>query len=177
MKESLEMPNMFLNDDEIKLVRAICSRIIPSDPNSPGAEEAKAFVYIDNALGGYFSHLQKFYRQRLQDVNDLSNKLYGKEFIELETDQQDELLLKMEKADLGEYTEHMKLFFEVIYEHTIEGTFGDPKYGGNYGFSGWKLIGFPGAQWGYTGEQMNSNFDSKEIEVLSVSDLLSREII
>ena len=30
--------------------------------------------------------------------------------------------------------------------HTMEGMFADPIYGGNKGFAGWRLVGFPGAQ-------------------------------
>jgi hypothetical protein len=29
---------------------------------------------------------------------------------------------------------------------TLEGTFGDPYYGGNKGFAGWDLIRYPGAR-------------------------------
>ncbi|WP_424768167.1 gluconate 2-dehydrogenase subunit 3 family protein [Paenibacillus sp. sgz302251] len=168
------MSNMFFNEEEMSLVQAICSRLIPSEPNSPGAAEAHAHVYIDRALAGYFSHLQKYYRQRLQDFNDLAVRLYGAEFVGLSPDKQDDLLHKIELLQLSEDGENMRIFFEVIYEHTIEGTFGDPMYGGNRDFAGWKMIGFPGAHWGYTGEQMSLGYDSSQIEVLSVSDLLQR---
>ena len=34
--------------------------------------------------------------------------------------------------------------FAVIREHTVEGYFCDPIYGGNRGAVGWRLVGFPG---------------------------------
>jgi hypothetical protein len=37
-------------------------------------------------------------------------------------------------------------FFNLVRTHTIEGTFGDPYYGGNAGFVGWDLIGYPGVR-------------------------------
>ena len=62
-------------------------------------------------------------------------------------------------------------FFAIVREHTIQGMFCDPLYGGNRDFTGWKLIGFPGAQWGYTAEQMREGFDATTIPILSLSDL------
>ena len=37
-------------------------------------------------------------------------------------------------------------FFNLVRAHTIEGTFCDPYYGGNAGFVGWDLIGYPGVR-------------------------------
>jgi hypothetical protein len=31
-------------------------------------------------------------------------------------------------------------------EHTLQGMFGDPVYGGNKQFAGWDLIGYPGVR-------------------------------
>lgn len=35
-------------------------------------------------------------------------------------------------------------FFNRVRRLTLEGTFGDPYYGGNKGFAGWELIRYPG---------------------------------
>jgi hypothetical protein len=32
----------------------------------------------------------------------------------------------------------------MVRTHTLQGTFGDPYYGGNANFVGWDLIGYPG---------------------------------
>ncbi len=40
-------------------------------------------------------------------------------------------------------------FFEQALQHTIEGFFADPIYGGNREMVSWKLIGFPGARYDY----------------------------
>jgi gluconate 2-dehydrogenase gamma chain len=61
--------------------------------------------------------------------------------------------------------------FAVIREHTVEGYFCDPIYGGNRNTVGWKLVGFPGAQWGYTAEQMKPGFDASTIVIKTLSDL------
>jgi len=168
------MSYMFFNEEEMRLVQAICERLIPSESDSPGAKEAQAHVYIDNVLAGYFHHLQKYYRQRLQDFDRLSVQWYGAPFTQLPANCQDEMLRRIELGQAGEEAEKMKTFFEVIYEHTIEGTFGDPIYGGNRDFVGWKMIGFPGAQWGYSSDQMQPGYDSRQIEILSVADLVRK---
>jgi hypothetical protein len=35
-------------------------------------------------------------------------------------------------------------FFNMVRTHTLQGTFGDPYYGGNANFVGWDLLGYPG---------------------------------
>ena len=65
----------------------------------------------------------------------------------------------------------LRFFFAVIREHTVEGYFCDPIYGGNRGAVGWRLVGFPGAQWGYMAEQMKPGFDASVIPIKTLSDL------
>jgi hypothetical protein len=38
----------------------------------------------------------------------------------------------------------------MVLNHTRQGTFGDPYYGGNANFVGWDLIGYPGVRTGVT---------------------------
>lgn len=41
-------------------------------------------------------------------------------------------------------------FFSMVQDDANEGFLADPIYGGNRDFAGWKLVGYPGAQRGYT---------------------------
>jgi gluconate 2-dehydrogenase gamma chain len=59
----------------------------------------------------------------------------------------------------------------MVRQHTFEGLLGDPAYGGNAGGAGWRLVGFPGAQWGYSAEQMEPGFDATSIPVKTLADL------
>lgn len=70
-------------------------------------------------------------------------------------------------------TDHNRLdrLFAVVREHAIEGLFCDPVYGGNRGLAGWRLVGFPGVQWGYTSEQMKEGFDGRKLAIQTLSDL------
>lgn len=45
-------------------------------------------------------------------------------------------------------------FFSTVRTDTIEGMFSDPSYGGNEGYAGWLMIGYPGAQRAYSPAQM-----------------------
>ena len=36
---------------------------------------------------------------------------------------------------------------------------------------GWKLVGFPGAYWGYTAQQMGPGFDGRSLPIATLSDL------
>jgi hypothetical protein len=49
------------------------------------------------------------------------------------------------------------VFFDLVLGHTLEGTFGDPHYGGNQDFIGWELIGYPGLRLAVTAEQQRMN--------------------
>ncbi len=152
---------MFFNRHEAAVVDAMAARIIPSEPGSPGAREARTFIYIDRALAGYFSSLQVFYREGIEMVETKTKSRFAKSFADVTEAEQDEILRAIEGSQ----------FFSVVYEHTIEGTFGDPIYGGNYNAAGWKLIGFPGAQHGYSKAQMARGFDARSIPIVTLSDL------
>lgn len=106
------------------------------------------------------------YREGIDLVEGMSAASYGKPFVELESGQQDRLLQHMIDGP-----PKAAEFFAVAYEHVIEGMFGDPLYGGNAGAVGWKLIGFPGAQWGYTPAQMAKGYDARSIPIVTLADI------
>ena len=157
----LQAPLLFFNPHEAAVVDAMTARIIPRESGSPGAREARAIIYIDRALAGYFSSLQVFYREGIEMIDAHTKSRFAKSFANATEAEQDEVLRAIERSQ----------FFSVVYEHTIEGTFGDPIHGGNYDAVGWKLIGFPGAQYGYTESQMAPGFDARSIPIVTLSDL------
>lgn len=173
---------MFFNDTEAKTVVAMAERIIPGGPDGPGATDANVIVYIDRALAGYGRYLQRLYRRGVAAVNQMATDAdKGKSFAALSIVQQDELLARLANwtfspADDDKKVSHgnwilLAEFFGAVRLHTIEGMFCDPMYGGNRDCVGWKLIGFPGAQWGYSAEQMKLGFDATTIPVKTLADL------
>ena len=62
------------------------------------------------------------------------DKLAGGDFTKAAPAAQDKILAQSE----------VSTFLSLLFEHTIEGMYSNPEYGGNRGLSGWKDIGYPG---------------------------------
>lgn len=73
-----------------------------------------------------------------------------KNFADLPSDQQDDLLKDMESGKLQLPGFDTKTFFKMLLQNTKEGMFSDPIYGGNKDMVGWKMLGFPGARYDYS---------------------------
>ena len=131
---------------EAKTLRAIISRIIPSDENGPGALEARADRFIDRALAGALKNQKSAYSAGLAAVDGYSQSLKGRQFAELEVNDQDAILTDMQSNRATGFDGGSGPFFNLVRTHTIQGTFSDPFYGGNENFVGWDLIGYPGAR-------------------------------
>lgn len=155
---------IFFNQSEAATVKAIFARLIPGSAQDPGAAEAGAHIYIDHALGGYYSKQQETYRRGLAAVDAYSQSQYNNGFVKLTPTQQDAVLSDMEddKAT-GFYGPGAAAFFATLVQHAREGIFCDPLYGGNQNLAGWKMIGFPGAQVGYGDTQMRIGADQSKI--------------
>ena len=129
---------------EADVLEAICARIIPSDQNGPGAREARAAHYIDRALGGALKESREAYRAGLAAFDRYCRSSRRAPFLELSERDQDSVLIDVETGAATGFTVSAGQFFAMVRTHTLQGTFGDPYYGGNANFVGWDLIGFPG---------------------------------
>ena len=129
---------------EADTLEAVCARIIPTDANGPGAREARAAHFIDRALGGALKESREAYRGGFAALDRYSRSSRGAPFIELSTRDQDSVLIDVETGAATGFTGSSGAFFAMVRTHTLQGTFGDPYYGGNANFVGWDLIGFPG---------------------------------
>src|SRR5699024_10433449 len=94
----------------------------------------------------------ELYRVAINDIDAHCQDAFGKAFADLDTDEQDDLLHKIEDGDID--LEHVPsdVFFEFLWQNTMEGFLSDPMYGGNRNFVGWELIGFPGPRYNYVDE-------------------------
>ena len=183
----------FFNSVEARTVNAIAARNFPGDPTDPGAREAGVVDYIDRSLAGFLKDLQTFYRRALQELDDYSRERHGAAFSELAEEDQDRTLsaldssIETESREYGadsprdqnggeddEVSDLLTRFFSIVREHVLQGMFCDPVYGGNRDVVGWRLLGFPGAQWGYSADQMKRRVDAREIPVLTLGDLRLR---
>ena len=140
MREALET----LTAAESDILEAIVARLIPTDENGPGAAEARAAHYIDRALSGPLASSKAAYVSGLAAVDAYAQSSRGTPFVKLSASDQDALLTDMEKNAATGFRPNSAAFFNMVHNHTMQGTFSDPYYGGNANFVGWDLIGYPG---------------------------------
>jgi gluconate 2-dehydrogenase gamma chain len=131
---------------EADLLDAIVARLIPTDANGPGATEARAVHYIDRALAGSLASSRQAYASGLAALDRYSRSSRGRPFTELAPIDQDSVLIDVETGAATGFTGSSAAFFALVLNHTHQGTFGDPYYGGNANFVGWDLIGYPGVR-------------------------------
>jgi gluconate 2-dehydrogenase gamma chain len=149
----LREPLESLTAQEADLLDLISARLIPTDANGPGAREARAVRYIDRALGGALAASRDAYRSGLAAFDRYCLTARGRPFAELTPAEQDSVLVDVEAGAAGPgagFAGSSAQFFAMVLNHTRQGTFGDPYYGGNANFVGWDLIGYPGVRTGVT---------------------------
>jgi gluconate 2-dehydrogenase gamma chain len=163
---------VFLNREEAAFIESAVARLIPADVSWPGALEARVPNYIDKQLAGAWGAGERLYRSgpwrpgtpsqgyqlpltpaelfrtALAAINsDLARA--GTPFARMHSEQQDAYLrgLETEEKDLGGVPSGV--FFEHLWQCTVEGFFSDPVYGGNRDMVAWRMLGFPGAYASY----------------------------
>jgi gluconate 2-dehydrogenase gamma chain len=143
-REALEV----LTAAEAETLEAITDRIIPSDENGPGAREARAVHYIDRSLASDNAGSRANYAAGLAAIDDYARKLHRHPFHRLSPELQDNILLTVIQGQVSGFNPSGGGFFNMVRNHTIEGTFSDPYYGGNRDFIGWDMIHYPGVRIG-----------------------------
>jgi hypothetical protein len=165
----------------------------PAEKGHPGAREADVAGYIDTLLaalqddpemifaGGPWSNrhtsgpdlMARFaaldpvakiawtkrltnWRSQYQAGIKALDQLAGGDFTKATKQKQDKILA----------TQSVSTFTSLLFEHTIEGLYGAPEYGGNRGQSGWKEIGFPGdiQPRGYTADEVERSDGPDPVE-------------
>ena len=139
-----------LTADEAELLEAIADHLIPEDEVGPGAVAAGAVLYIDRALGGALADSRDADRGGLAAVERYCRSSRGASFAELSNIDQISALIDVETgaatgARAG-FTGSSAAFFNMMRGHVLQGTFGDPYYGGNQKFVGWDQIRYPGVR-------------------------------
>jgi gluconate 2-dehydrogenase gamma chain len=163
---------LFFNAAEAETIKSAFGRLIPGDTQDPGAVEAKAYVYLDRALLGYYQNLQQSYKRGIAAMDSYSQSQYSNDFASLSESQQDAVLSSMQDGSAtGFYAPGASQFFSMLLKHVGEGMFCDPVYGGNNNLVGWKLIGYPGAQHTYANSDMVVGADQAGKETMTLTDL------
>jgi gluconate 2-dehydrogenase gamma chain len=147
----------FLTRRETRILEAVADRIFPAT-DTPGAVEAGAVNYIKQALAGDYAPFLRLYRSGLKALDRHARRRFGADFSVLEDAQKDAILLDFEAAQVPDCKKAGE-FFETVRCHVLEGVFGEPDYGGNRDLIGWRLVGFPGQQFGYARAYINERVD------------------
>jgi hypothetical protein len=157
----------------------------PAEAGHPGAREADVTGYIDTMLsmftaggtpkafaGGPWSNRHTSgpdlmaiflpmdpvtriawtkriggWQQQYRTGIALLDKLAGGDFTKVSTAKQDKILAGVQVGS----------FLSLLFEHTIEGLYSNPEYGGNRGLVGWTDIKYPGDSQprGYTADEVS----------------------
>ena len=123
-------------------------RLIPSDALGPGAREARAAHYIDRALGGALASSRQAYAAGLAALDRYARCVARQRLSRAVADRQGFGAdgRRDRGSDPGIFAGSSAQFFTLVLNHTRQGTFGDPYYGGNANFVGWDLLGYPGVR-------------------------------
>ena len=108
-----------------------------------GSAQVKGAGFNDAALGP-LPGLRQVYRDGLKKVNDMAVAMGGKPYAKLSHAEQDQLLAMFDKGAFKLDPRRGLTFIDLLIEHTLEGCFAVPEYGGNRGRRGWKMIGLEG---------------------------------
>ena len=168
----------FLFLDEADTLDALVARIVPGGDGDPGAREMGVVTYIDRALSGAYARYQHAYRSAIRALNAHALATGGATFPALAADAQDTIIARLEAGDVdGIDAAGGRDLFMMVWAHTIEGMLADPVYGGNRDAAGWRLIGFPGAHYGYSADEMQYGKDltTKPMVTLVEVQALARE--
>jgi gluconate 2-dehydrogenase gamma chain len=147
--------------NERRTLTAIAERIFPAT-DTPGAVEAGAVDYILTALDGAYAAQLPFYRNGLRAINRRARKSFRSSFVSLNDEQQDAVLSEFEAGSAPGWKKAAD-FFETLRCHVLEGVFCEPQYGGNREMAGWRLVGFPGQQFGYADPYINKRVDLEPV--------------
>jgi gluconate 2-dehydrogenase gamma chain len=131
---------------EGELLGAILDRLIPTDANGPGARDVGVLQYIDRSLADALAASRAAYSAGLTALDRYARATRGQPFLQLTATDQDSVLIDCETGGATGFTGSSAQFFGMVLNHTRQGMFGDPHYGGNEHFAGWDLIGYPGVR-------------------------------
>jgi len=117
-----------------------------SNRHTSGADLVASFITLDPvARIAWRRRLADWQQQYRQGIATLDELAHG-DFTKATPADQDKILAGPEAST----------FTALLFEHTIEGLYANPEYGGNRDLAGWKDISYPGDSQprGYTGEEV-----------------------
>ena len=117
--------------------------LFPSEPNSLGAEDINALVYLQNMMGtpDFPQDEKELINNGVTWLDDLAKKQYAKKFIQLNADEKEKILRRIESSNAG------SRWLSLLLTYLLQAIVADPIYGGNPKGIGWQWLehqpGFP----------------------------------
>jgi gluconate 2-dehydrogenase gamma chain len=142
-QQSATTPVGVLTPEQLKTLEAFVDRLIPADELGPGAVAAGAQNYINIQLAGYLAAEKAAFVAGIEGVEAYAKRVHGSAFTALSPEKRDEVLTAMDGGKADGFA-NARNFFTRARRLTLEGTFGDPHYGGNANGIGWDIIRYPG---------------------------------
>jgi len=120
-----------------------------SNRHTSGPDLMASFVPLDAVTRIAWRQRLAGWRQQYARGIATLDKLAGGDFTKASAADQDKILASSQAST----------FLALLLEHTIEGMYSNPEYGGNRGLAGWKDISYPGDSQprGYTGEEVQGS--------------------
>ena len=194
--EQLPPVYQFFNGDEAAFVESLVDTFIPVDDVGPGALELGVATFIDRQLNSGYGRGDRMYlqgpfiegtpeqgyqlrmtpseliRAGIIDVNAYLRVRYKNTFDGLSSQDRIAVLTQLERREIQLPTVPVGMFFNLLYDLTMQGYFADPLYGGNKGKASWKMIGFPGIGAMYADKIEAYRNKRYMTEPVSIQDLL-----
>ncbi len=167
---SVDTTPVYFTPAEFRFLHAACECIYPADSLGPGASMLGVPDFIDRQMDTPYGRGELWYmagpfedgpanlgyqlpfaprdlyRKGIAGANAYAQSERGKDFIDLTSHDQIEILTAFEGGAVHFPELNARLFFEQLRRNTLEGVFADPVHGGNRNMAGWLLLGFPGAR-------------------------------
>jgi hypothetical protein len=117
-----------------------------SNRHTSGPDMMATFVPLDPVRRIAWRRRLEGWQQQYRSGVATLDKMAGGDFTKASHAKQDSILVSAA----------VSAFRALLFEHTIEGLYCDPEYGGNRGLAGWKDISYPGDSQprGYTAEEV-----------------------
>jgi hypothetical protein len=120
-----------------------------SNRHTSGPDMMARFVALDPVRKIAWRKRLEGWQQQYRAGIALLDKQAGGDFTKASHARQDAILASSALSD----------FLALLFEHTIEGMYSVPEYGGNHGLAGWKDISYPGDSQprGYTAQEVTGS--------------------
>jgi hypothetical protein len=120
-----------------------------SNRHTSGPDLMASFITLDPVQRMAWRQRLAGWQQQYRQGIAMLDKLAGGDFTKASHAEQDKILAGSQ----------LTAFTSLLFEHTIEGMYSVPEYGGNHGLAGWKDISYPGDSQprGYTATEVGQS--------------------